>query len=388
MKKDIKIFLFIDALGYKTVVEKNFLQSILPYRKKITMQFGYSSSAMPTILSGVKPAEHGHLGLFRYDPIKSPFKWLGVLGKFLYPSSFWKRGRVRHILSKIVKRCLGFTGYFQLYQMDFKRIHFMDYAEPKDIFAEKGMHPYPNLYDLLKESQLKFHISDWRKSAVENIQIGKELVKNATCDFLFLYVADFDALEHDHVEDWAVLTPMLNRYEKEVQEIIAEAKKNYKNCSFTIFSDHGMTPLTQSINPKDAIEKSSLIFGKDYGACYNSTMLQVTYFNEHAKKTIRGILQEFSSNLQRLSLEEEKKYGIYRQDRYFGDEIYLAGVGVQIVPSDLTDQTFNGMHGYSPEDQYSDAAILSTDEIPDYVHCVADYYQLMQQSIKELEEEL
>ena len=55
--KTIEIFLFIDALGWKIVNDYSFLTELLPYRKKIDMQFGYSSSAIPTILSGKTPAE-------------------------------------------------------------------------------------------------------------------------------------------------------------------------------------------------------------------------------------------------------------------------------------------------------------------------------------------
>ena len=87
MKKEtIEIFLFIDALGWKIVNDHQFLTNLLPHRKKITMQFGYSSSAIPTILSGKTPAEHGHLGLFQFAPNKSPFKLFSIK----YFSNFFK----------------------------------------------------------------------------------------------------------------------------------------------------------------------------------------------------------------------------------------------------------------------------------------------------------
>ena len=50
--KNIEIFLFIDALGWKIINDHKFMTDLLPHRKKIFMQFGYSSSAIPTILSG------------------------------------------------------------------------------------------------------------------------------------------------------------------------------------------------------------------------------------------------------------------------------------------------------------------------------------------------
>ena len=137
--KTVEIFLFIDALGWKIVNDHAFLADLLPYRKKITMQFGYSSSAIPTILSGKTPAVHGHLGLFRFAPESSPFKALSRLAFLLKPDSFWNRGRVRHHLSKLIKKLYGFTGYFQLYRMPLWKLKFVDYCEKRDLFVKNGM---------------------------------------------------------------------------------------------------------------------------------------------------------------------------------------------------------------------------------------------------------
>ncbi len=46
----MKIFLFIDALGWDIVGKTGFLQDLLPHRREVSMQFGYSCSAIPTIL--------------------------------------------------------------------------------------------------------------------------------------------------------------------------------------------------------------------------------------------------------------------------------------------------------------------------------------------------
>ena len=110
--KRVEIFLFIDALGWKIAEEHRFLEKELPERRKLEMQFGYSCTAIPTLLSGEKPSVHGHLGLFRFDPEHSPFRRLARLAPLFKPDSFWNRGRIRHWLSKAVKFLYGFTGYF------------------------------------------------------------------------------------------------------------------------------------------------------------------------------------------------------------------------------------------------------------------------------------
>ena len=58
-KKRTEVFMFIDALGWEIVNRFDFMTDELPFRAPVQMQFGYSSSAVPTILSGRRPEEHG-----------------------------------------------------------------------------------------------------------------------------------------------------------------------------------------------------------------------------------------------------------------------------------------------------------------------------------------
>ena len=143
MKK--KIYVFVDALGWKQAEKYGFLRDLLPNRRAIQMQFGYSCTAIPTILSGVTPAVHGHLAFYDYAPSSSPFRKMRYLAPFLRPRGFWRRGRVRAQLSKLVKRLYGFTGYFQLYGVPIERLPSLDYCEKRDLFAKGGLAPVANL---------------------------------------------------------------------------------------------------------------------------------------------------------------------------------------------------------------------------------------------------
>ena len=145
----LEIFLFIDALGWKIANQYNFLADELPYRQALGMQFGYSCAAIPTLLSGQKPAGHGHLSLFRYAPQESPFRPFAYLAPLFKPDSLWARGRVRNQLSKLIKRIYGFTGYFQIYNMPIKKLAAMDYCEKQNLFIKNGMAPIANLWDML-----------------------------------------------------------------------------------------------------------------------------------------------------------------------------------------------------------------------------------------------
>ena len=382
---DVEIFLFIDALGWELVERTGFMAAELPFRRKIEMQFGYSSTAIPTILSGRTPAEHGHLGLFRFAPEESPFRNLGKIEPLMRPRSFWNRGRVRNVLSRVVKKVYGFTGYFQLYQMPFAKLPLMDYCEKRDLFAPRGMGEVENLRDLLTRVGTPGHISDWHIGDRRNFEAARLAVGEGK-KFLFIYTAELDSLLHQFP-----VPPVSEPIREKLEWYAAEIKSLFRTCGeakktlrLSVISDHGMTPLTRTADLKAAVEKTGLVFGRDYGACYDSTMFRATFLTPEAERKIREAVKPFETIGHWLSEEEEKHYGIFRADRMFGDAIFLMDPGIQIGPSDMGSKPLNGMHGFAPEDKDSQAVILSTEEIPAGVRRVADYFALMKSRIEAL----
>ena len=136
-----------------------------------------------------------------------------------------------------------------------------------------------------------------------------------------------------------------------------------------------MTPLNGTVDIMSEIGKSALVFGKDYGACFDSTMVRFHYLSKNSENEISKIMQKFPGHF--LSEDEEIKYGIYRSDRNFGDKIFLLDDGIQIVPSDMGDKPLNGMHGFAPENEHSFAAMLSNAGLPESVKQVSDYFDFM-----------
>ena len=376
MKADkAKVFVFVDALGWKQACRYRFLEDLLPERRSVEMQFGYSCTAIPTILSGERPAVHGHLAFYDYAPGKSPFRAMRFAAPFFFPKSFWRRGRVRNVLSRIVKRLYGFTGYFQLYGIDLSHLPSMDYCEKTDMFVPGGLAPVKNLADVWGEKGFRYHISDWRMSEDHNFREAEKLLREGGTDRLFVYSAAFDAIQHDNVGRDEVLRPKVEAYAERIRALHSALESAGRPFELTVFSDHGMTPLRGTSDAPAALAETGLEWGRDYASAIDSTMARFWWLKPGAKEKVEKAFSKFPGHW--LSDEEKRRHGIWREDGKFGDGVFLSAAGIQFCPSDMGVKPLNGMHGFDPEDEDSLACWLSTAPVPESVTRVCDYFNIM-----------
>lgn len=375
MKPRISIFMFIDAFGWEIQKKYNFLEDLLPHRYPAQMQFGYSCTAIPTILTGKTPQEHKHLSFYYYNPEESPFKAFKYL-KFL-PKSIFDRWRVRHQLSKMIKKTNGYTGYFELYSMPFDRLPYFDYIEKKDLFVPGGLAPTKNLADVLEEKKIPYHISNWRLSEKENIDALTKDIQEEKIEFAFLYTAAMDGLLHKITKDGAeLIQAKLDWYSHQIKEMVKEVEKHYEDYSLFVLSDHGMTTLTHEVDVKTEIEGLGFKFGRDYVASYDSTMVHFWFINDKCREHIMKKAKKIPHS-HVLTQEEKVKYGIDFIDNMYGEEILLMDPGVQIVPSDMGVNSLPGMHGFAPEHEDSYAAWMGTEPLANPPKWVGDYFTIM-----------
>ncbi|MBR0459094.1 MAG: glycosyltransferase [Victivallales bacterium] len=373
----VRVFVFIDALGWKQVQKYNFLPELLPHRRSIEMQFGYSCTAIPTILTGERPNVHGHLTFYEWAPEQSPFQKMKFLAPFLRPASFWRRGRVRNVLSRIVRWFYGFTGYFQLYAVPLERLPKLDYCEKKDLFVRGGLAPVKNLADVWSEQGLRYHISDWRMPEEQNLQIAATLLAKGTLDRAFVYAAGFDSLQHDHVGQDDVLQKRLQLYATAIQNIYRALQQAGRPFELTVFSDHGMTPLRGTADVPAALDSTGLQWGRDFASAVDSTMARFWWLKDGAQEKVREAFSQHKIPGHWLTPEEIQYHGLARTDRKFGDAIFLAPPGIQFAPCDMGIKPLHGMHGFDPADEDSLACCLSTKPLPPSITRVCDYFTLM-----------
>ncbi|MGB7552036.1 MAG: alkaline phosphatase family protein [Chromatiaceae bacterium] len=370
----ISMVVFIDALGWEVLKGRRFLEAQLPVRRKLRSVFGFSSACIPSILTGLLPREHRHWSFFYYSPKTSPFRPLKPLG-FL-PKSLVDRGRVRNLISKLVKRAYGYTGYFQLYNIPFDQIDKFDYCEKQDLFVPGGMNRGKNIFDHLTQAGVPFHVSNWRESEESNLAALKADLSQGKIKFALLYMAAMDALLHEVGKASPLVDDKLAWYETQLKEVLRLAAEHYEEVRLFICSDHGMATIHTHLDLMSQVEGLGLVFGRDYTATYDSTMGRFWFHQAGSRERITQLLEQVPGG-RILSLEELKRLGCDFEGDQFGELIFLTNPGVLIVPSHMGTKPITGMHGYHPDDADSDASLLSNVEPPTDPKVITDVFHLM-----------
>jgi hypothetical protein len=378
MNNQLNLFVLIDALGWTYLQQHDFLCDILPYRCPLRTILGYSSGAIPSILTGVTPAEHGRWNLFYYDPEGSPFRWLRPFRRL--PRGFLDNRYSRRLIKELGRRVLGLGPLFECYVIP-SLLPWFNWVDKKNIYDLGGIPGAPSIFDRLADQQIPFCVYSYHHGGSDAI-----LLKQATqdvCDgkarFFFVYLCEIDAFLHQRCNDPKQIAERLRWYEEHIRSLFAAAQRVDPEATLTIASDHGMTPVRNHYDLVSDIEKLDLRMPDDYLAVYDSTMARFWFFNSAAREKIVRTLQHVSCG-HLLSQDELRCLGISFPDRRYGDLVFLFDPGWIIASGDFNSPSWmpSGMHGFHPDDAYSDAIFLASRR-PDFTpHTIVDLYRWME----------
>ena len=355
----LRIFVLIDALGWELLQRREFLREELPYRTKLRTVLGFSSGAIPTILTGLPPTGHGHWNLFYFDPERSPFAWL-KLGRWL-PDQLLDNRLSRKLIKELGRRVLGLGPLFECCVSP-KLLPFFNWVEKKNIYHAGGITGAVSIFDRLVADQIPYREYDYHQfTDAESFDQASEDVLGHKAIFYFLYLSEMDMYLHFHRKDPVAIEQKLKWYEDRLRKLFTLAQQNCTGLDFAVASDHGMAPVTGHYDLTKAVGALQWRMPEHYLAVYDSTMARFWFFNERAENDIRWLLKGLSCG-SLLSDEELSRLGILFPDRRYGEVIFLLSPGQIISSGDFNggDWMPVGMHGYHPSEPTADAVLLST----------------------------
>ena len=371
----MSLFVFVDALGWALARRHGAFRSLLPCQAPLETVFGYSSACDPTILTGVLPREHGHFSFFRYRPAGSPFGGLDRLDHL--PRWFTSRARVRRLVSRMVQRRLGYTGYFQLYNLPFRYLPLMEYSERRDLYEPGGINGgQATVFDRFRGRGLPFHRSDWRRGEPDNVAAAARALEAGQVRVVYLYLAGLDGVMHAHGTRHAAVGERIRWYEAELARLVTLAERRYGEVEVALFSDHGMTDVTGTCDLARQVAATGLRFGRDYAAVYDSTMARFWFLRPGARE---GIVAALAAEPRGVILGDEEltRLGCDFPDRAYGDLFFLLHPGVLLSPSHMGERPVAGMHGYHPSHPDS-TAFFASNRQPDAMPArLADLHHYM-----------
>jgi len=369
----LRLFVLIDALGWACLEKQDFLQDLLPFRQPLRTILGFSSGAIPTILTGEPPARNGHWNLFYYDPAGSPFRWLRHF-RFL-PAGVLDNRYTRKALKELGRHVLGLGPLFECCVSP-SLLPWFNWVEKRSIYGPNGITGARSIFDRLSEEGVPYRTYSYHELSDSEILLrAREDLLAGRANFFFLYLSELDNFLHFHCEDHDEVAQRLAWYGSSLRSLFEVARQNDPAVSFTVFSDHGMTPVRKRYDVAGAVERLGFRMPEDYLAVYDSTMARFWFFREPARREVIECLRTQPCG-RVLSDEDLAGMGTLFADRRFGELVYLLDPGCLISRSDFNGTGWEpkGMHGYHPDDPHSDAIFLTNREPCFPMHSIVDIY--------------
>ena len=373
----LHLFILIDALGWRLLEGREFLSALLPYRMPLRTVLGYSSGAIPTILTGLPPARHGHWNLFYYDPEGSPFRWLRYL-QFL-PDRMLNNRVTRKLVKEMGRRLLGLGPLFECCVSP-RLLPFLNWVEKRNIYGLGGITGAHSIFDRLAEHGIPYCLYSYHDGTDgEILRRARRDLEAREAKFYFIYLSEMDHFLHNHRDDDGKVKKQLEWYDSGLRELFERAKMIDPEANFTVISDHGMAPVRHRYDLVKDVEALGFTMPTDYLAVYDSTMARFWFFNDRARRRIIDYLVTVPCG--RIVPDDElQRLGIHFPDQCYGELIFVLYEGWIVARSDFNGRGWMpvGMHGYHPDDADSDAIFLSNVRPPVDVRTIADVYRCME----------
>lgn len=375
------MFVLIDALGWKLLESHEFLNDVLTYRTPLRTVLGFSSGAIPAILTGLLPSQTGHWNLFYYDPERSPFRWLRYF-RFL-PNGALDNRLGRKLLKELGRRMLGLGPLFECCVSP-RLLPYFNWVEKRNIYATGAISGAASIFDQLQQRGIGYRSYSYHHwTDPEILERVKRDMKSGQEGFFFIYLSEIDHFLHDSWNNDGMIQEKLNWYARQLREIYEQARNIDPGATFAIFSDHGMTPVRSHFDLVAQIDALGLKMPEDYLAVYDSTMARFWFFNEQARRRVEDRLQQVPCG-RIIPNDELQGMGIFFPDQRYGEVIFLMNPGWLMAHSDFHGQWMPvGMHGYHPDDPYSDAVFLANRQPPFPVRTIRDVYSCLREAMED-----
>lgn len=379
MAPPLSMYVLVDALGWELLRRRPFLDDVLVDRRWLVTILGYSSGAIPTILSGRAPNEHGHWNLFCRAPARSPFRWTRALGRL--PAPLVENRLSRRVIKRMSRQISGYRGYFSIYAYPVAHLAQFDLTEKRDIYQPGGL-DCVSIFDELRSAGIPYECYNYhRHTDAEILALAPGRVSRPDLRVLFLYLSGLDHYLHFHIHEPAGVTTQLAWYEAGLRRLWEAATRRRSDVRMFVFSDHGMTPVRWTYDLGRDVATLGLRIPDDYLVAYDSTMARFWVWNDRARARLVELLTGHPCG-QLLDREELSRLGVWFDDDRYYHLLFLMKPGMLLCPSHMGSVRFAGMHGYHPSEPTADAVLLASAPIDRSVDHITHVHRVLLEDLE------
>ncbi len=374
MDKNRVLVVFIDAFGPDQLNRLEEFFGFLPYKRSLHGILGYSSGALPTVLTGATPEEHGRMCLFSArqageTSILRPLKWLGLLPRIVH-----ERSRVRRVAEKVLTKVAKLEGYVALHKVPPELFEWLDMPERDDMFQIPEIGGAPTFLADARDAGLSVYSAPWQLPEEQRWRHSLEALKTQKPDLAFLYATELDGVMHREGPNGQVSLDAANRISTHIEEARDIMSSDGSSLTTLVVGDHGMAEVDNFIDPRKMLARVG-----DIRLFVDSTMIRAW-----------GTDSELSQL--RLEIEKENWPGKWLEGKelasrkvpkndIFGRAIYVLDQGCIFAPSFLGGRVA-GMHGYDTGCSCSKAALASDCPIDDNVTGIDDIASIVRNRLE------
>lgn len=226
------------------------------------------------------------------------------------------------------------------------------YFSPKlktEFTEENSLGQVPTIFDILRLNHMSYELQRpaTRSEEAAISDIADRVEKGKMPDLAVIHPCSLDLVGHDFGPNSPQMRAAVKNIDKLMDRIIRSVQSSAQEITTIIFSDHGMSPVNNTINLLKTLEQLPLEQGNDYLIFLDSTIARFWFFNERAEKLISEALGHLDCG-QILSTNDLQKLGIDKIGREYGDLVFALKEGYAIFPDFFRKyRPPKGMHGYA-----------------------------------------
>ncbi len=249
------LIVFIDAFGPEQLKRFDEFFSFLPYTRSLHGILGYSSGALPTVLTGTAPEEHGRMCLFSARPtgatsILRPLKWLGLLPKIIH-----ERSRVRRVAEKVLTKVAKLEGYVALHKVPPELFEWLDMPEREDMFQVSDIGGAPTFLSDARDAGLSVYSAPWQLPEKARWKDSHDALMAQKPDLAFLYATALDGIMHSEGPNGSAAPDAAERIASNIERARDIMSTEGSNLTTLVVDDHGMAKVDGFIDPRKMLAR-------------------------------------------------------------------------------------------------------------------------------------